>query len=174
MRLPTSTSSRCGPRNPDQSRHHAGRLINPGVRDSESRARAATLRRGQLLYQSNVGTSFSGGRCIPFSWYSSQIEVRRKKLERVMNGLRGLIDAMVLTPDQDELQIELRGNLAAMLGAAQNAKSSPDTGDLMVQIKLVAGTPSCLYRPRSLSLPRDSGQPISRCRTGYGSRPGRC
>ena len=33
-------------------------------------------------------------------------------------ALRGLIDAIVLTPDQGELQIELKGNLAAMLGAA--------------------------------------------------------
>jgi site-specific DNA recombinase len=37
-------------------------------------------------------------------------------------ALRGLIDAIVLTPDQGELRIELKGNLAAMLGAAQNAK----------------------------------------------------
>jgi hypothetical protein len=32
-------------------------------------------------------------------------------------GLRGLIDAIVLTPNQGKLQIELKGNLAAMLGA---------------------------------------------------------
>ena len=37
-------------------------------------------------------------------------------------ALRGLIDAIVLTPNQGALQIELKGNLAAMLGAAQNAK----------------------------------------------------
>jgi site-specific DNA recombinase len=53
-------------------------------------------------------------------------------------ALRGLIDAIVLTPDQGELQIELRGNLAAMLGAAQNAKRSPE-GDLSLQIAMVAG-----------------------------------
>jgi predicted Ser/Thr protein kinase len=39
-------------------------------------------------------------------------------------ALRGLIDAIVLTPVQGELRIELKGNLAAMLGAAQNAKRS--------------------------------------------------
>jgi hypothetical protein len=39
-------------------------------------------------------------------------------------ALRGLIDAIVLTENQGELQIELKGNLAAMLGAAQNAKRS--------------------------------------------------
>jgi site-specific DNA recombinase len=54
-------------------------------------------------------------------------------------ALRGLIDAIVLTPNQGELQIELRGNLAAMLGAAQNAKRSPETGDLSMQVVMVAG-----------------------------------
>jgi hypothetical protein len=37
-------------------------------------------------------------------------------------ALRGLVNAIVLTPDQGELRIELKGNLAAMLGAATNAK----------------------------------------------------
>ena len=54
-------------------------------------------------------------------------------------ALRGLIDAIVLTPDQGELQIEVKGNLAAMLSAAQNAKRSPETGDLSLQVMLVAG-----------------------------------
>ena len=54
-------------------------------------------------------------------------------------ALRGLIDAIVVTPNQGELQIELKGNLAAMLGAAQNAKRSPETGDLSLQVVMVAG-----------------------------------
>ncbi len=54
-------------------------------------------------------------------------------------ALRGLIDAIVLTPDQDELRIELKGNLAAMLRAATNAKRSPETGDLSLQVVMVAG-----------------------------------
>lgn len=45
-------------------------------------------------------------------------------------ALRGLIEAIVLTPDQGELQIELKEHLAAMLGAAKNATRSPETGDL--------------------------------------------
>lgn len=49
-------------------------------------------------------------------------------------ALRGLIDAIVLTPNQCELQIELKGNLAAMLSAAQNAKRSPETGDLSLHV----------------------------------------
>ena len=83
-------------------------------------------------------------------------------------AIRGLIDAIVLTPadafrlkpeatragEEDAtavparagrkshpgaLTIELRGNLAAMLSAAQNATRSPETGDLELQIAMVAG-----------------------------------
>ena len=53
--------------------------------------------------------------------------------------LRGLIEAIVLTPEKGQLRIELRGNLAAMLAAAQQTKRSPETGDLHVPIQLVAG-----------------------------------
>ena len=64
-----------------------------------------------------------------------------------------LIDAIVLTPEEGTLKIELQGNLVAMLQAAQARSSndgmlaplgrwederSPDTEDL-VQIMLVAG-----------------------------------
>ena len=37
-------------------------------------------------------------------------------------ALRGLIDAIILTPTDGALRIELKGNLAAMLSAATNAK----------------------------------------------------
>ena len=67
-------------------------------------------------------------------------------------ALRGLIDAIVLTPRETELKIELQGNLAAMLKAAQaqttgaslaplgrwESERSSDDDDL-VQIMLVAG-----------------------------------
>ncbi len=53
--------------------------------------------------------------------------------------LRGLIEAIVLTPQDGQLRIELRGNLAAMLAAAQQTKRSPETGDLLVPVQLVAG-----------------------------------
>ena len=53
-------------------------------------------------------------------------------------AVRGLVDAIVLAPAGNELRIELKGNLAAMLSAAQNAKRSPE-GDLSLQIALVAG-----------------------------------
>ena len=54
-------------------------------------------------------------------------------------ALRAVIDAIVLTPSQGELQIELKGNLAAVLGAAKSAKRSPETGDLSLQVVMVAG-----------------------------------
>ena len=48
------------------------------------------------------------------------------------------MDAIVLVPAGNELRIELKGNLAAMLSAAQNAKRSPE-GDLSLQVVMVAG-----------------------------------
>ena len=56
-------------------------------------------------------------------------------------ALRGLVDAIVLTPDQggETLQIELRGNLAAMLGATVQTKRSPESDDLSLQVSMVAG-----------------------------------
>jgi hypothetical protein len=56
-------------------------------------------------------------------------------------ALRGLVDAIVLAPDQagQTLQIELRGTLAAMLGATVQSKRSPETGDLLLQVSMVAG-----------------------------------
>ena len=54
-------------------------------------------------------------------------------------ALRGLIDAIILTPTDGALRIELKGNLAAMLSAATNAKRSPEPGDLSLQVDMVAG-----------------------------------
>jgi hypothetical protein len=48
-------------------------------------------------------------------------------------------DAIILTPTQGELRIELKGNLAAMLSAATNAKRSPETGDLSLQVEIGCG-----------------------------------
>jgi hypothetical protein len=53
--------------------------------------------------------------------------------------LRGLIDSIVLTPQEGQLRIELRGNLAAMLTVAQQTKRSPVTGDLSMPVQMVAG-----------------------------------
>jgi site-specific DNA recombinase len=61
-------------------------------------------------------------------------------------ALRGLVDAIILVPAGNELRIELKGNHAAMLCAAQNAKRSPETGDLSLQVSMVAGARLRLYR----------------------------
>jgi len=55
------------------------------------------------------------------------------------DAIRALVDAIVLEPDGEHLNITLKGDLAGMLSAARDSKRSPDTGDLLVQIKLVAG-----------------------------------
>jgi site-specific DNA recombinase len=56
-------------------------------------------------------------------------------------ALRGLLDTIVLTPDQggETLLIELKGNLAAMLGATVQTKRSPESDDLSLPVSLVAG-----------------------------------
>jgi site-specific DNA recombinase len=56
-------------------------------------------------------------------------------------ALRGLVDAIVLTPDQarEALQIDLRGNLAAMLSGTVQTKRSSESDDLFLQVSLVAG-----------------------------------
>jgi site-specific DNA recombinase len=53
--------------------------------------------------------------------------------------LRGLIDEIVLNPEQGQLRVDLRGNLAAMLRAATDAERPSDTDGLHLQAKLVAG-----------------------------------
>ena len=62
-------------------------------------------------------------------------------------ALRGLVDAIVLAPDQDgeALQIELKGNLAAMLGATVQTERSSESDDLCLQVSLVAGAHNQRY-----------------------------
>jgi site-specific DNA recombinase len=77
--------------------------------------------------------------------YRSKVEELAAALQRedtrleASEMLRGLIDSIVLTPQDGQLRIDLRGNLAAMLTAAQQTKRSPETGDLLVPVQLVAG-----------------------------------
>jgi hypothetical protein len=62
------------------------------------------------------------------------------------DAIRGLIEAILLEPDGDRLKITLKGDLAGMLSAARDSMRSPETGDLMLQIKLVAWARNKLYR----------------------------
>ncbi len=83
--------------------------------------------------------------------YRSRVEELAAALQRedtrleASEMLRGLIDSIVLMPEKGELRIELRGNLAAMLTAAQQTKRSPQTGDLLVPVQLVAGARNRRY-----------------------------
>jgi site-specific DNA recombinase len=83
--------------------------------------------------------------------YRQKVTTLAQALERsetrteAREALRGLIDAITLTPEQGELKIELKGNLAAMLSAATNAKRSPETGDLSLQVQMVAGARNQLH-----------------------------
>jgi site-specific DNA recombinase len=56
-------------------------------------------------------------------------------------AIRQLVQSIVLEPNAtgDKLKVTLKGDLAGMLSAAQNAKRSPETDDLLVSIQLVAG-----------------------------------
>ena len=64
---------------------------------------------------------------------------RLRRSPGAVEAIRALIEAVLLEPNGDRLNITLKGDLAGMLSAARDSKRSPDTGDLMVQIKLVAG-----------------------------------
>ena len=55
-------------------------------------------------------------------------------------AIRSLIDKVVLTPVTDELQIDLHGELAAILGLCQGSKKpAAEVRDGLEQVKLVAG-----------------------------------
>ena len=62
------------------------------------------------------------------------------------DAIRALVEAILLEPDGDELKITLKGDLAGMLNAARDSKRAPDTGDPLVQIRLIAGARNKLYR----------------------------
>ncbi|MEO8519955.1 MAG: recombinase family protein, partial [Acidobacteriota bacterium] len=64
---------------------------------------------------------------------------REESRTSAVDAIRALIEAIMLEPDGDRLNITLKGDLAGMLSAARDSKRSPETGDLLVQIKLVAG-----------------------------------
>ena len=61
-------------------------------------------------------------------------------------ALRGLVDAIVMTPEEGQLRIELKGNPAAMLDATVQSERSPETGDLSLQVSMVAGA---RFEPRA-------------------------
>jgi hypothetical protein len=69
-----------------------------------------------------------------------------KSRTAAVDAIRALIETILLEPDGDKLKITLKGDMAGMLSAARDSKRSPDTGDLVLQIRLVAGARNKLYR----------------------------
>ena len=54
--------------------------------------------------------------------------------------IRSLVDEIVLTPENDDLRVDLKGDLAAILTIAQNGrKPATISRDGLEQIKMVAG-----------------------------------
>ncbi len=61
--------------------------------------------------------------------------------------IRSLVDEIVLTPENGELRIDLRGELAGILAMSTGSKKpAAQTHDGLEQIKMVAGARNHLYR----------------------------
>jgi hypothetical protein len=136
-----------------------------------------TARRDELQHQIKTGYE------PPPLLHPSMADLYRTKVEQLAAALqadgtrleasetlRGLIESIVLTPEKGQLRIELRGNLAAMLAAAQKTKRSPETGDLLLPVQMVAGACAQPYRPISMRRRREHaearGQPEAAVRRG--------
>jgi site-specific DNA recombinase len=68
--------------------------------------------------------------------------VAREDNAEARDLVRNLIEAVVLVPENGRLRVEIRGELAAILGLAEdarNAKEAGDAGAVAVQMKMVAG-----------------------------------
>ena len=77
--------------------------------------------------------------------YRSKVEELAAALQRedtrleASEMLRGLVDSIVLIPEDGQLRIDLRGNLAAMLTAAQQRKGRPKQATLSCQFNWLRG-----------------------------------
>ena len=69
--------------------------------------------------------------------------------EEAFGLIRSLIDAVILTPVDGKLEIELHGDLAGILALSEAGKQSAFSAkEKALQIKMVAGARSHLYRTR--------------------------
>jgi hypothetical protein len=108
-------------------------LLSLEARKAELQSRLELPETPQLLHprMSDVYGETVGSLCLALESEESRSGARE--------AIRALIEAILLEPDGDELKITLRGDLAGMLSAARDRKRSPDTGDLLLQIEMVAG-----------------------------------
>jgi site-specific DNA recombinase len=79
----------------------------------------------------------------------------------VRERIRGLVEAIILVPDNHQLKIEVRGELAAILSLAGGGGTG-NTDHLVQQVKLVAGARSPLYRTTIRLIPRSRETALSR------------
>ena len=67
-----------------------------------------------------------------------------------MSIIRSLVDAIVLTPENGELRIDLKGELAGILELCAEGKNrkpgAREAAGLEAQVKMVSGTRNRLYR----------------------------
>jgi len=87
--------------------------------------------------------------------YRDKIESLEASLRQPHTGrevselIRSLIDSIILTPADGKLEIELRGDLAGILAMSGAGKARAfSSKEKALQIKMVAGTRSHLYRTR--------------------------
>ena len=122
--------------------------IVDGVKGSEVKDRMAELQDRKEALLKQIETANESPPLLHPSiadLYRTKVEELSAALQRedtrleASEMLRGLIDSIVLMPEEGQLRIELRGNLAAMLTAAQKTRRSPESGDLLVPVQLVAG-----------------------------------
>ncbi len=70
----------------------------------------------------------------------TQLGVRQDTRDEAMAAIRSLIDHVVVTPEDDRLRIDLRGELATIMQfASAKQKPTAEVRDGLAQLKLVAG-----------------------------------
>ncbi len=108
-------------------------LLSLEARKAQLQSRLEVPEMPELLHprMADVYREKAGSLCLALENEESRVSAAE--------AIRALIEAIILEPDGDELKITLKGDLAGMLSAARDSKRSPETGDLLVQIKLVAG-----------------------------------
>jgi site-specific DNA recombinase len=109
-------------------------LLSLEARKAELQSRLDAPEMPELLHprMSDVYREKVGSLCLALEREESRTGARE--------AIRALIEAIVLEPDGERLKITLKGDLAGMLAAARdNSKRSPETGDLTLQVVMVAG-----------------------------------
>ena len=122
-------------------------LLSLEARKAELQSRLGAPEMPELLHprMSDVYREKVGSLCLALESLESRTGARE--------AIRALIETILLERHGDELKITLKGDLAGRLSAATDSKRSPDTGDLLVQIKLVAGA-GCRHGQRASDWPR--------------------